>query len=76
MEKQFVDSSVPSFRSAWLAPRFFRALKNALNRVRRQDAQCLHREARVFYFAFKHPRVRWHARIVAGCTVAYILSPV
>jgi uncharacterized membrane protein YkvA (DUF1232 family) len=36
----------------------------------------LQREANVFYFAFKHPRVPWYARLIAACTVAYLFSPI
>jgi len=42
----------------------------------KQRAQQIHKEAYVFYFAVKHPRVRWHARLVAACTAGYLLSPV
>jgi uncharacterized membrane protein YkvA (DUF1232 family) len=41
-----------------------------------QQAQRVHREAQVFYFAFKHPRVRWSAKIVAVCTAGYLFSPI
>jgi uncharacterized membrane protein YkvA (DUF1232 family) len=30
----------------------------------------------VFYFAFKHPRMPWYARLIAICTAGYLLSPV
>jgi uncharacterized membrane protein YkvA (DUF1232 family) len=36
----------------------------------------LQREAHVFYFAFKHPRMPWYARIVAACTAGYLFSPI
>jgi uncharacterized membrane protein YkvA (DUF1232 family) len=42
----------------------------------RQQAQRLHREALVFYFAFKHPRMSWGAKLVAICTAGYLFSPV
>lgn len=42
----------------------------------RQDAERLQKEAHVFYFAFKHPRVRWYARLVAACTAVYLFSPI
>jgi uncharacterized membrane protein YkvA (DUF1232 family) len=42
----------------------------------KQQAQGLHREAHVFYFAFKHPRMPWYARLVAACTVGYVFSPI
>ncbi len=59
--------------------------KAPVNRVRlepafmmrwRQQAQRLHREALVFYFAFKHPRMTWGAKLVAVCTAGYLFSPV
>jgi len=42
----------------------------------RQQAERLQKEAHVFYFAFKHPRVRWLPRLVAVCTAAYLFSPI
>jgi uncharacterized membrane protein YkvA (DUF1232 family) len=48
----------------------------ALSRIWSQQAQRLQREAYVFYFAFKHPRVRWYARLVAICTAIYLFSPI
>ena len=40
------------------------------------QAQRVQREALVFYFAFKHPRVRWYAKLVAVSTAGYLFSPV
>lgn len=42
----------------------------------RQQSERFHREARVCYFVFKHPRVRWYARAVAACSAAYLFSPI
>ena len=42
----------------------------------RRQSQQLQSEAHAFYFAFKHPRMRWYARLVAVCTAGYLLSPV
>ena len=42
----------------------------------KQQAQRLQKEAQVFYFAFKHPRVPWYAKVVAACTAAYLFSPI
>lgn len=41
-----------------------------------QKAQDLQKEAHVFYFAFKHPRTPWYARVIAACAAGYLLSPV
>ena len=41
-----------------------------------RQAQRLQKEAQVFYFAFKHPRVHWYAKFVAACTAAYLFSPI
>jgi uncharacterized membrane protein YkvA (DUF1232 family) len=49
---------------------------SALAKSLRQQAQRLQKDAYVFYFAFKHPRTRWYARLVAGCTAGYLLSPI
>jgi uncharacterized membrane protein YkvA (DUF1232 family) len=42
----------------------------------KQQAQRVHREAQVFYFAFKHPRVPWYAKLVAACSAGYLFSPI
>jgi uncharacterized membrane protein YkvA (DUF1232 family) len=42
----------------------------------RQQAQRLHREALVFYFAFKHPRMHWGGKLIAICAAGYLFSPV
>jgi len=42
----------------------------------RRQAERLQKEAKVFYFVFKHPRVHWYARLVAVCTAAYPFSPI
>lgn len=42
----------------------------------RSQAQRLQREAQVYYFAFKHPRVRWYAKLVAACSAGYMFSPI
>jgi uncharacterized membrane protein YkvA (DUF1232 family) len=48
----------------------------AVSMTWRQQAQRVHLEAHVFYFAFKHPRTRWYAKLVAVCTAGYLLSPI
>ncbi|MGB8970395.1 MAG: YkvA family protein [Candidatus Sulfotelmatobacter sp.] len=40
------------------------------------QAQRVQREAYVYYFVFKHPRVRWYAKLIAACSAAYLFSPV
>ncbi len=42
----------------------------------RKQAQRIHQEAQVYYFAFKHPRVPWYAKLIAACSAGYIFSPV
>jgi uncharacterized membrane protein YkvA (DUF1232 family) len=42
----------------------------------RRQAERLQKEAQVFYFAFKHPRMPWYAKLVVACTAAYLLSPI
>lgn len=42
----------------------------------RSQAQRLQREAQVYYFAFKHPRVPWYAKAVAACSAGYMFSPI
>jgi len=38
--------------------------------------QRLRKEAHVFYLVLKHPRTRWYSRLVAACTVGYVVSPI
>jgi uncharacterized membrane protein YkvA (DUF1232 family) len=42
----------------------------------KEQAQRLQKEVHVFYFAFKHPRVRWYAKLVAACSAGYLFSPI
>jgi uncharacterized membrane protein YkvA (DUF1232 family) len=42
----------------------------------KQRVQRLQKEVHVFYFAFKHPRVRWYAKLVAACSAGYLFSPI
>ena len=42
----------------------------------KQRAQRLQKEAHVFYFAFRHPRTPWYARLMAACIAGYPLSPI
>lgn len=42
----------------------------------KQQAVRLRKEAHAFCFAFKHPNMPWYAKLVAGCTAAYLLSPI
>jgi len=42
----------------------------------KQQAQRVHTEAQTFYFAFKHPRAPWYAKVVAVCTAGYLFSPI
>src|SRR4030088_167503 len=42
----------------------------------KQQAQRLQKEVHVFWFAFKHPRVRWYAKLVAACSAGYLFSPI
>jgi uncharacterized membrane protein YkvA (DUF1232 family) len=42
----------------------------------KQQAQRAHREAQVFYIAFKHPCVPWYAKLVAACSAGYLFSPI
>lgn len=41
-----------------------------------ERAQKLQKQAHVFYFAFKHPKTPWYARLIAACAAGYLLSPI
>jgi uncharacterized membrane protein YkvA (DUF1232 family) len=40
------------------------------------QARLLKREVYALYFAVRDPRVPWYAKALAGCVVAYALSPI
>jgi len=42
----------------------------------KQQAQRIHTEGQTFYFACKHPRVPWYAKVIAVCTAGYLFSPI
>ena len=42
----------------------------------KREAERHQREAHVFYFAFKHPRAPWYAKLVGILTMLYLFSPV
>jgi uncharacterized membrane protein YkvA (DUF1232 family) len=42
----------------------------------KQKAQKLQKEVHVFYFALKHPGVRWYAKVIAACATGYLFSPI
>jgi uncharacterized membrane protein YkvA (DUF1232 family) len=42
----------------------------------RQKTTRIQREVHTFYFAFKHPRSPWYAKVVAGCSAGYLFSPI
>jgi uncharacterized membrane protein YkvA (DUF1232 family) len=41
----------------------------------KEQALRLQKEAHVFYFVFRHPETRWHAKLVAICSACYLFSP-
>jgi uncharacterized membrane protein YkvA (DUF1232 family) len=43
---------------------------------RRQDLEHVVRQVRVLSLALRHPRVPWYGKLVAGCSVGYLVSPV
>lgn len=42
----------------------------------RNQAQRVQRETQVYYFAFRHPRVPWYAKLIAACCAGYLFSPI
>jgi len=47
----------------------------AMNKFR-QRARQLKGEVTALYFAMRHPRTPWFAKVLGGCVVAYALSPI
>jgi uncharacterized membrane protein YkvA (DUF1232 family) len=43
---------------------------------RRQDLERVVRQVRILSLALKHPRVPWYGKLVAGCSVGYLVSPI
>ena len=39
-------------------------------------AKSAKREVQVLYYAMRHPRTPWYTKVIAGCVVAYALSPI
>ena len=74
LEGEFPNSTISeasSLRSLTMTRRF-----QALIASWAQKAQKLQKEAHVFYFAFKHPRTPWYAKLIAACAAFYLLSPI
>jgi len=42
----------------------------------RHQARLLKRDVYALYFAVREPRVPWYAKVLAGCVIAYALSPI
>ncbi len=40
------------------------------------QARRVQREAYVYYYAFKDPRVPWYAKLIAACSAGYLFSPI
>ena len=41
-----------------------------------KDFKFLLRETRVITLLLRHPDVPWHAKVIAACTLGYLLSPI
>ena len=65
---QFADSLEPQIlksghRTSWL-------------KKWRQDLVFIAQQAHILILAMKHTQVPWYAKVVAGCAVAYLFSPI
>src|SRR5258708_4121948 len=40
------------------------------------DLKLLIRQTRVVTLLLRHPCVPWHAKLIAGCTLGYLISPI
>jgi uncharacterized membrane protein YkvA (DUF1232 family) len=43
---------------------------------RKRDLESIVRQVRVLTLVLKHPKAPWYAKAIAGCAVAYLVSPV
>jgi uncharacterized membrane protein YkvA (DUF1232 family) len=74
LEGEFPNSAISeasSLRCLTMTRRFQALIASWARR-----AQKLQKEAHVFYFAFKHPRTPWYAKLIAACAAFYLLSPI
>jgi len=62
-----VNNPVPTNRS--------RSLDVRTERWKR-DLKFLFRQTRVLILLLRHPSVPWHAKLIAACTLGYLLSPI
>jgi uncharacterized membrane protein YkvA (DUF1232 family) len=72
MTKQLNDHSVIAPAGSSSDRSWFRIQKAK----RRQDIEQVVRQVRVLSLALKHPGVPWYGKLVAGCSVGYLVSPV
>ncbi|HSY35413.1 MAG TPA: YkvA family protein [Acidobacteriaceae bacterium] len=70
-DNSIVPVSIPSARRVRRARRLPRRIA-----VWAEKAQKLQKQAHVFYFAFKHPKTPWYAKLIAACAAGYLLSPI
>jgi uncharacterized membrane protein YkvA (DUF1232 family) len=69
---ELIDSAVPAKPTGTnTAPNQF-----GLKLTWRQKTARIQKEVHTFYFAFKHPRSPWYAKVVAGCSAGYLFSPI
>ena len=50
--------------------------KNSLGKNLNESVRRLLKEFRVIRRVLAHPQAPWHAKVVAGCAVGYIVSPI
>jgi uncharacterized membrane protein YkvA (DUF1232 family) len=75
LEGEFDNSIAPDASSPIRRVRRDRRLPRRIA-VWGEKAQKLQKQAHVFYFAFKHPKTPWYARLIAACAAGYLLSPI
>jgi uncharacterized membrane protein YkvA (DUF1232 family) len=75
LEGEFDNSIVPDSSALVRRVRGGRRLPKLIA-MWAEKAQELQKQAHVFYFAFKHPKTPWYARMIAACAAAYLLSPI
>jgi uncharacterized membrane protein YkvA (DUF1232 family) len=75
LEGEFDNSIVPETRPSTQQIRRVKRLPRRIA-IWSEKAQKLQKQAHVFYFAFKHPKTPWYARLIAACAAGYLLSPI
>ena len=72
MSEQFAELITSDLHDSTSDPSWFRIQMEK----RRRDLESIVRQVRVLTLVLRHPKAPWYAKAIAGCAVAYLVSPV